>query len=51
MRLTIQRNGEHHVTIPDHDYLRVGTLGSILAEVATHFELDRGALAVELFER
>ncbi len=25
MRLTTQRGGEHHVTIPDHSNLRVGT--------------------------
>ena len=26
MRLTTTRHGEHHVTIPDHKRLRVGTL-------------------------
>ena len=30
MRLTTLQNGEHHVTIPNHDPLRVGTLGGIL---------------------
>jgi predicted RNA binding protein YcfA (HicA-like mRNA interferase family) len=29
LRLTTRRNGEHHVTIPDHDAIRVGTLASI----------------------
>ena len=33
MRLTTQQQGEHHVTIPCHDPLRVGTLAAILAEV------------------
>ena len=51
MRLTTQQNGEHHVTIPDHDELRLGTLASILADVAQHLKLDRTALAAELFER
>ena len=36
MRLTTQQNGEHHVTIPDHDELLLGTLASILADVAQH---------------
>jgi predicted RNA binding protein YcfA (HicA-like mRNA interferase family) len=32
MRLTTDRKGEHHITIPDHDPLRVGTLGAIVGE-------------------
>jgi predicted RNA binding protein YcfA (HicA-like mRNA interferase family) len=50
MRLTTQQHGEHHVTIPCHDPLRVGTLASILAEVAAHFGLSREELA-DLFWR
>lgn len=34
LRLTTQEHGEHHVTIPDHETLRVGTLAGILADVA-----------------
>ena len=30
MRLTTIEGGEHHVTIPRHDPLRVGTLAAIL---------------------
>jgi hypothetical protein len=30
MRLTTQQRGEHHVTIPDHDSLRLGTLSASL---------------------
>jgi len=33
MRLTTQEHGEHHITIPRHDPLRVGTLSAILTEV------------------
>jgi predicted RNA binding protein YcfA (HicA-like mRNA interferase family) len=35
MRTVLQ--GEHHVTVPDHDPIKTGTLSSILNEVATHF--------------
>ena len=35
LRLTTQRGGEHHVTIPRHGALRVGTLAGILGDVAT----------------
>ena len=31
LRITTTTHGEHHVTVPDHDPLRVGTLGGILA--------------------
>jgi hypothetical protein len=34
MRLTTQQSGEHHVTIPDHANLRIGTLARIIADVA-----------------
>ena len=50
MRLTTQRGGEHHVTIPDHASLRIGTLGSILNEVATHLNVERTLLISELFD-
>jgi predicted RNA binding protein YcfA (HicA-like mRNA interferase family) len=49
MRLTTQERGEHHVTIPAHDELRVGTLDFILASVAHHLGLDRQELSQRLF--
>jgi predicted RNA binding protein YcfA (HicA-like mRNA interferase family) len=51
IRLTTQRNGEHHVTIPDHDPIRVGTLAAILADVAQHHKLTRDGLSRLLFGR
>jgi predicted RNA binding protein YcfA (HicA-like mRNA interferase family) len=51
LRLTTQHGGEHHVTIPDHASLRIGTLAGILADVATHLNIERRALATALFER
>ncbi|MBC7966962.1 MAG: type II toxin-antitoxin system HicA family toxin [Fuerstia sp.] len=49
MRLTTTQNGEHHVTSPVHDPLRIGTLRSILADVASHFGLTRDQLVEQLF--
>jgi len=49
LRLTTPRNGEHHVTIPDHDPVRVGTLAGILADVAQHHDLTRDELVRLLF--
>jgi predicted RNA binding protein YcfA (HicA-like mRNA interferase family) len=50
LRLTSTMKGtEHHVTIPAHKELKLGTLGSILSEVADHLKKDREDLAKELF--
>ncbi|MBW4498154.1 MAG: type II toxin-antitoxin system HicA family toxin [Scytonema hyalinum WJT4-NPBG1] len=49
IRLTTQKNGEHHVTIPAHDPLKVGTLNAILRDIAEHFGLSRDELIAELF--
>jgi len=48
MRLTTQQRGEHHVTIPRHAVLRVGTLAGILADVTAHLGLSRDELLQQL---
>ncbi len=50
LRLTTQRKGEHHITIPAHKELRVGTLSAILIDVADHLDISREDLIHELFE-
>ena len=51
LRLTSTHKGtEHHVTIPDHDSLKIGTLSAILRDVATYLEMDRAALLEALFK-
>jgi predicted RNA binding protein YcfA (HicA-like mRNA interferase family) len=49
IRLTTQQNGEHHVTVPAHNPLKIGTLNAMLQAVAQHFELTRDALLKILF--
>jgi len=49
MRLTTTQEGEHHVTIPRHGTLRVGTLSAILSDVAEHLGLPRQTLLETLF--
>jgi predicted RNA binding protein YcfA (HicA-like mRNA interferase family) len=49
IRLTTIRAGEHHVTIPNHDPIRMGTLSAILNSVAVHHGLTREQLLKELF--
>ena len=47
LRLSLE-NGEHHLTIPAHQPLRVGTLAAILAEVARHHGLSRDQIVEHL---
>lgn len=44
IRLTSQSRGEHHITIPNHDPLRIGTLAAILDSVAAHQGMTREEL-------
>ena len=50
LRLTTASPSEHHVTIPLHDPLRVGTLAAILADIAAHQEISRDELLDRLFD-
>ena len=50
IRLTSASKGfEHHITIPRHKPLRVGTLSSIVNEIAAYLEIERQKLVKELF--
>lgn len=49
IRLSPDRNGEHHVTVPRHHPLRVGTLSGILGDVAEHLGVERDELIQDLF--
>lgn len=49
LRLTTTVGGEHHVTIPKHKPLRLGTLNRVLKEVAQHLGLDKQELIQRLF--
>ena len=44
IRLTIDVPSQHHVTVPAHDPLKVGTLSGILNDVAAHLKIDRDEL-------
>lgn len=52
IRLTCSLKGtEHHITVPRHKPLRVGTLSSILKDVASCLEIDRQELIERLVEQ
>jgi predicted RNA binding protein YcfA (HicA-like mRNA interferase family) len=49
IRLTTRQKGEHHITIPNHDPLRIGTLSAILDLIAEHFQISKSELLERLF--
>ena len=49
LRLTTQEGGEHHVTVPNHDALRTGTLNGVLKDVAEHAGVARDVVVDKLF--
>jgi predicted RNA binding protein YcfA (HicA-like mRNA interferase family) len=51
LRLTTELHGEHHVTIPAHRSLRIGTLAAVLDDVGRHHGLSRSELLERLFGR
>jgi predicted RNA binding protein YcfA (HicA-like mRNA interferase family) len=51
MRLTTLQDGEHHITIPRHKELRLGTLNAILNDLADHHHIERDELAELLFQK
>ena len=51
VRLTsTYRGDEHHITIPRHKNLRVGTLNSILKDIADYLAISKEELTRELFD-
>jgi predicted RNA binding protein YcfA (HicA-like mRNA interferase family) len=51
LRLTSRLKGqEHHVTIPRHKPLKVGTLSNILKDVAAYLEMDKQVLIKDLLQ-
>lgn len=49
IRLTTYCNGQHHITIPAHKPLKIGTLNAILNEIAHHLNITKHELVIELF--
>jgi hypothetical protein len=49
--LTTQEHGEHHVAVPRHSPLRVGTLSAILRDIEHYFSITREELISRLMGR
>jgi hypothetical protein len=50
IRLTsIFKGTEHHIAVPKHKPLKVGTLNSILTDIASYLEMEKQELLEKLF--
>lgn len=49
IRLTTFESGEHHITIPAHNPLKIGTLAAILSDIESHHKLTRDGILKRLF--
>jgi predicted RNA binding protein YcfA (HicA-like mRNA interferase family) len=49
IRMVTTERGQHHVTVPNHNPIKVGTLSGILNDIAAHLEIGREELAQRLF--
>jgi len=49
VRLTRVTEGEHRITVPRHSTLKVGTLNSILKDVAEHLKISKDELVSMLW--
>ena len=48
IRLTTPLDGTHHITIPRHDPLKLGTLAAVLDDIARHHKMKRDDLLAVL---
>jgi predicted RNA binding protein YcfA (HicA-like mRNA interferase family) len=52
IRLTCSTKGvEHHLTVPAHKEIRVGTLHAVLRDVAAHLDVEQAQRLEELFDK
>jgi predicted RNA binding protein YcfA (HicA-like mRNA interferase family) len=50
IRLTTEINlQQHHITIPNHNPLKIGTLSAIMADIAAHLGKTKEGLLEEIF--
>jgi predicted RNA binding protein YcfA (HicA-like mRNA interferase family) len=42
-------NSEHHITIPNHDPIKLGTLNSIINDISSNLNISKKELLQKLF--
>jgi len=48
IRITTEREGQHHEVIPNHSPIKIGTISSILKNIAAHHRLTLEELLQQL---
>jgi predicted RNA binding protein YcfA (HicA-like mRNA interferase family) len=49
IKITTEKNGQHHLSIPNHTPIKIGIFKAIIKQVATHFEKDVDEIMKLLF--
>lgn len=49
IKVTTTKNGQHHLAIPNHNPIKIGTLNSIVNKVAAHFNKSKEEILELLF--
>ena len=49
IRLTLEGQHQFHITIPNHNPIRIGTLGAIISDISTQLETPKQELIQKLF--
>ena len=49
LRLTTTQKGEHHVSIPRHNSLKLGTLAGIIGDISRHLDISKDEVTLRLF--
>lgn len=50
IRLTTTKNGQHHITVPNHNPIKIGTLSAILGRIAEHHKIEKADLIKQIFK-
>lgn len=49
IRLTLNQPRPYHITVPNHDPIKVGTLAAIVSDVSAQLDIPREELVRKLF--
>lgn len=48
IKVTTKQNGQHHIAVPNHDPIKIGTLNGIISQVANHLALTKNEISEKL---
>ena len=49
IKVTTKQNWQHHIAVPNHDPIKIGTLNGIISQVANHLALTKNEISEKLF--